>query len=64
MMPRPTRPTEPSPNYRVPLAGEAPADDEGRELAMAWAGLAALRGSPIAGRRVTVLRPFALSSGA
>ena len=57
MMPCPARP--PGANYRAPPLPPAPADEVVRELAQAWASLAAVRGSPSGQRRVTVLRPFA-----
>jgi len=56
MMPCPARPT--GANYPPPPPA-APADAALRELAAAWAILAAARGSPSGQRRVTVLRPFA-----
>jgi len=57
MMPCPARP--PGANYRAPPLPPASADEVVRELALAWASLAAVRGSPSGQRRVTVLRPFA-----
>jgi len=35
-----------------------PSDEAARQLAVAWACLAAVRGPPFCERRVTVLRPF------
>lgn len=45
-------------NYQEPPMRTVPSDEAARQLAVAWACLAAVRGPPFCERRVTVLRPF------
>jgi hypothetical protein len=59
MMPHSARPAGDSANYHAPLRRTVSSRETERELAMAWACLAAVRGPPFCERRVTVLRPFA-----
>lgn len=58
MTPNPDRPADRSANYPAPPR-TVPDHNAERELAMAWACLAAVRGAPFCEWRVTVLRPFA-----
>ena len=60
MTPVSRQPTEPPPDYRPPLGPHVRGGEAGRDLAIAWAVLAAGRGTTAVAHRITVLRPFVI----
>ena len=60
MTPVSRHPTEPPSDYRPPLGPDAHGGEAGRDLAIAWAVLAAWRDTTGVAHRITVLRPFVI----
>ena len=60
MTPGSRHPTYRLANYRVSLPPVASGGEIGRDLAIAWAALAAWRDTAEVAHRITVLRPFVI----